>query len=114
MAISEIEITEGPGPRHIFPIEVNNAGTDQLVWGRDGWLMAYHIVEPTATSGVDAEFRDSGNASGTMLIPAYLIAGRAAMLSFFPQGVPIRSGLFLHMIAGQLRGTLWIATERRV
>lgn len=114
MSVNELEITTGPDPRHIVPLVIRNTGQEVQLWGRNCWLMGYHLVEPTATAGVDAEVYDGFSTGGTLIIPAYMIAGRNQLLWMGPQGVPVRSGLFLHMIGGQLIGTVWIATERGI
>jgi hypothetical protein len=91
----------------IVPISMQNAGADVILTSRPGRLMAYHIVEPTATSGVDALFYDGTSANGRIIIPAYLTAGAHEAINFGPLGVPIESGIFCHMILGQLYAVLW-------
>lgn len=95
-------------PSRIVSIPFQNAGTEQLLLARSGRLCGYAIVEPTATAGVDAIIYDGQDAKGSMLIPAFLIAGRRADLWLGEWGAPIERGLFLHMIGGQLDGVIWV------
>lgn len=86
---------------------------DKILWPRGGVLLGWSIREPAGSAAV-LELHDGGDATGELMGAIPLAASGGSTIWFGPQGVPIRTSVFGHVVSGQVTGVLWIRTPSSV
>lgn len=90
-----------------FPLDVQFLSGDRLLFNRGGFLIGWSLREPSAAAAA-IELRDGHDSGGQMLAAISLAASGSDTQYMGPEGIPITSGVFGHVITGAMVGALWI------
>lgn len=93
----------------VYPLTVpvtTGPGSRQLEQG-PGRLCGWSLLETSGAAAVIAELYDGMDVSAQLLAVIAVPAGSSTPFSMDGVGVEFRSGLFLNVISGSVRGAVW-------
>lgn len=88
------------------PITVPATGS-QRVLGGPSLLMGWSFLETTGTASASVEVWDGADTTAQLVAVVSLVAGESTRDWLGPGGVYCSEGLFVNVLTGAVRGTLW-------
>lgn len=100
---------DGDGFSAVYPITVplTLAGGSIDLYQGVARFCGWSLIEPTGAAAAVVELYDGMDTSAQLLAVINLPAGGAAPTGVSHDGVEVRSGMFLNVVTGQVRGVLW-------
>lgn len=93
-------------------LDVGFLSGDRQLYSRGGLLVGWSLREANGTPGLcQVEWRDGGNAAGTMLGALAMAASGESKLWIGLPGVEFQSGFYMHVISGAAVGAVWIIPD---
>lgn len=78
-----------------------------------GTYMGHSVKEPTDAAGASVELYDGTGVSGQLFLPLTLVANESTRDWYPLPGIPIDSGIFLHVINGEVSGCIYLGVADR-
>lgn len=89
------------------PINVAATTTDLGFVSREGRLYGWAFEETTGAATAQFELVDGSSNSGDRIVPITLLANESTRDVFGQPGIRVRRGVWLHMISGSVRATIF-------
>jgi hypothetical protein len=93
----------------VYPISIPliAAGQTQNVHQGRARFCGWSLVEPSGAAAATVELYDGMDVGSQLLAVINLPVGGAAPTGVSHDGVEVREGMFLNVVAGQVRGVVW-------
>lgn len=92
----------------IDPIHIATTTVGQQFITRGGRLYGWGFEETTGTTPALCSLIDGTNAGGQTIVPISLLANESTRDFFGKPGLRVRNGVFLNVISGSVRATIWM------
>lgn len=92
----------------IVTLPVGPTTTDVLILGRDGILFGWSFIEVTGTANAEIDLYDGTTAGGALIAAVALQPGQSTRDNSPGLGIALTVGLYVHIVAGSVRGALWV------
>lgn len=96
------------GPRTVYAVAFPAAGASQLMMSGDIKIHGWSWAETTGAAAATFNMFDGGNNAGTLLATITLTAGQSTRDVLNELGLLVLNGLFVEVVAGSIRGSVWI------
>ena len=103
-----LEIELAPPRGHNFAIPLVTVTADTQLFTRQCYLRGWSIRENTGSAAAKLEFYDGLDANGTLLGALCLAQGTSDQANWSGGGIRCRIGLFVNVIAGSVRGAVFV------
>jgi hypothetical protein len=94
--------------RHAEPLSFGALTTTSKLMGGPGLLMGWGLLETTGAAAATIEIWDGGDTTGQLIVPIALSSAQSTRDWNSPDGILFSRGLFLNVLAGSVRGVLWV------
>lgn len=92
-------------PTLLIPIPTTAAAVQAI---QGGCILAGIAIRETAGAAAQFELFDGNSAGGVEALPVFLAANGVYQLQMGRDGPLFRSGIFINVTAGSIRGCLWV------
>ena len=92
-------------PSTIIPIPTTT--TDLSLLGGASVLTGWSFIETTGAAAAELQLFDGSSTTGALITDISLTQGQSTRDLMCANGVQIRFGLFMHVVAGSVRGSVW-------
>lgn len=97
-----------PIKRTVYAVAFPSGGASQVMMAGDIKIHGWAWVETTGGAAATINLFDGGNNGGTLLAPITLTAGQSTRDVLNELGLDVLNGLFVEVVAGSVRGSVWI------
>lgn len=96
--------------QRVHALAFRSMTTDLLMWQGtlEVPLMGWSVVEPTGAAPATFDIYDGLDATGTLLASISLTSGQSTRDYLGPWGIMLRTGLFVDVLTGAIKGAMWI------
>jgi hypothetical protein len=84
----------------------------QRVEGGDAIIMGWGLLETTGAAAAVVEIYDGFDATAQLVVAVALTAGQSTRDWLGPNGILVTEGIFVNVISGTVRGTVWARLRR--
>lgn len=91
----------------ILAINIPATSTDLAFVTRGGRLFGWAVEESTGSATAKLELMDGTSNNGQRIVPITLLANESTRDVWGKPGVLIQTGVWLHLVAGSVRGTIY-------
>lgn len=74
----------------------------------DYYLYGFALIETTGAAGATLELFDGSDTNSPSVCPVTLKAGESTREWFGPPGITLDRGLFVSVLSGAVRGSVWL------
>lgn len=89
-------------------IPIATTTTDLTVIGGASVLFGWTWIETTGSAVANVELYDGSGTNGALIVPVALNSGESTRDLWGHPGLGVQTGLFLHVVSGSVKGSLWI------
>lgn len=93
-------------PARTVPIATTT--TDEKLVGGASILTFYNFTETTGSASAEVELYDGDDATGALIVNVTLNQGESTRDPLPKPGLGCRQGLFLNVVSGSIKGSVWI------
>jgi hypothetical protein len=95
------------------PIGIPTTTADVTIIGGALLLRGWAWIETTGTAAATFDLVDGLDENGQLVVPFSLTAGQSTRDPLIGSGIEIKNGLFLEMLTGSIRGSVWVTPADR-
>jgi hypothetical protein len=104
----ELEIELAPPRGHNYAIPLATVTTDTILISRQCYLRGWSLRENTGSADAHLEFYDGLDNTGTLLAAVDIVKATSDQANWTGGGIRCRIGLFVNVIAGSVRGAVFV------
>jgi hypothetical protein len=90
------------GSGEIVNVGALSISASRPLFNRNGRLISLTVAESTGAAAARVALLDGADTGGELLVPVSVISGGTQTVNLGERGIPVRSGLFLQVIAGSV------------
>lgn len=107
---SDVPLTEPAQYQRVHPQMFRATTTDLQLYTAtlEVPLMGWSVSETTGLAAASFDLYDGLDATGIMIASIALTAGQSTRDYLGPWGIMLRTGLFLDMLTGTVKGSVWL------